>query len=108
MNEITEQSNSTCTNSERIEFTANTLNGICDSYIVLKGTIISNADNAIIFRNYERFISWTIGINKSQVDEVSEVNLNMLIHNLSIVTILLKHLEVYGDFLGIEQFLIMM
>lgn len=68
----------------------------------------SNADNAIIFKNYERFISWTIGINKSQVDEVSEVDLNILIYNLSIVTILLKHLEVYGDFLGTEQFLIIM
>ena len=91
-----------------VEFTADVLrSSLCDfsdSHLVLKGATADTASDAVIFK-----ISFITEINKSWVHEASEPALKLCQHIfwLNIVIIILKHLEVYGNIIEMEQLLMM-
>ena len=83
---INDQSNTTYTNSKTIEeFTTIVLKlSLSDfnySYLVVKGTLIATANNAVTFKNYSPVINCITETNKSQVNVFSKLNLSAPIYN---------------------------
>ena len=70
-----------------------------DAYILVTGnTVISDGNNTkVAFKNCAAFKDCRTEINATFVDEVEHINIAMALYNLSIVTIILIPLVVYGN-----------
>ena len=82
--EINNQSNSTYTYSKTIKFTANisrsTFWNLSDSYIAFSRKISGTTNNAVVFKILALFTNHIIGINISQVDAISQLDLTILMY----------------------------
>ena len=76
-----------------------------DAYILVKGTItflnagttaaLDNRNKKLIFKNCSPFTNYISEINNKEIDQVKDIEVKISMYN--IVTIIRKHLEVYGN-----------
>ena len=76
-----------------------------DVYILVKGTITflntgtaaapDNRNKKLIFKNSSAFTNYLSEINNKEIDQVKDIEVKISMYN--IVTIIRKHLEVYGN-----------